>query len=320
MTSSRKELSKIHIYAPFADALAGYVREAFPQLEIVTCWGKDELEDVAEEMEVLLCFRSPKDVLAKAPKINWIMTVGAGVDSVLPNPGLRIECSITNARGIHAVQIAEYVAGTMFAMTLRLPEHVRNQSEASWQMRPHTIAEGKTMAVIGLGCIGKAIAGKAAALGLKVVGVRKHPAPVEHVDHVYGPDELHEALGVADFVTLIVALTPETRGMFGKAELEAMKPEAFLINVARGPVVVESELVEALRNGTIAGAALDVFEVEPLPSESPLWQMENVLITPHNAGARPDYLQAVTKLFTDNLAHYIAGEPLFNLVNREECY
>ena len=174
--------------------------------------------------------------------------------------------------------------------------------------------------LIGLGSIGKAIAAKAAALGLKVVGVRKHPAPVEHVDHVYGPDELHEALAVADFVTLIVALTPETTGMFGRAELEAMKPDAFLINVARGQVVVENELVEALRSGTIAGAALDVFEVEPLPPESPLWQMENVIITPHNAGARPDYIEAVTKLFNDNLAHYLAGEPLFNLVDREDCY
>jgi len=127
-------------------------------------------------------------------------------------------------------------------------------------------------------------------------------------------------LSESDFVVLIAALTPETRGMIGKAELEAMKSGAYLINVARGAMVVEAELIDALQNGTIAGAALDVFETEPLPSESPLWKMENVIITPHIAGARPDYLQAASEIFCRNLTHFISGEPLFNAVDRDKCY
>jgi len=320
MPSGRQELKKVHIYGPFADALADNIRKRYPNLEIVSCWGDDQLQEQLDELEVLLCFRPSKEVLAQAPRISWIMTMGAGVDSVLPNPGLREECVITNARGIHATQISEHTMGVTLALALRLPEHIRNQVQSAWQLRPHMIVEGKTMAVIGLGSIGKEIARKASALGLRVIGVRKQPAPVEHVEHVYGPDELCEALEDADFVVLIVALTPGTRGLIGKEEFEAMKPGAFLINVARGPVVVEHDLVEALQNQVIAGAALDVFEKEPLPPESPLWNMDNVLITPHNAGIRPDYIYAVANLFCDNLERYRSGQPLFNVVNREECY
>lgn len=320
MQSGREELKKVHIYSPFADALADNIHKRFPDLEIVSCWGDDQLQEQLDEFEVLFCFRPSKEVLAQASRISWIMTVGAGVDSVLPNLGLREECVITNARGIHAAQISEYTMGVMLALALKLPEHMRNQVQSVWQLRPHMVVEGKTMAVIGLGSIGKEIARKASALGLKVIGVRKHPAPVEHVEHVYGPDELHEALEDADFVVLSMALTPETRELIGKAELEAMKSGAFLINVARGSVVVEHDLVEALQNHVIAGAALDVFEEEPLPPESPLWNMDNVLITPHNAGIRPDYIYAVANLFCDNLERYRAGQPLFNVVNREECY
>jgi phosphoglycerate dehydrogenase-like enzyme len=320
MNPEKKDLKNIHIYSPFANALADDIRKRFPDSEIVSIWGKDEFEKHIDEMEVLLCFRPPKDLLARAPRINWIMSVGAGVDSILPNSGLRKECVITNARGIHAAQISEYVMGVMLALALRLPEHIRNQSNQLWQLKPHTTISGKRMAVIGLGSIGKEIARKASALGLRVIGVKKHPAPVEHVERVYGQGDLHQVLSEADFVVLIVALTPETRGLIGKAELQAMKPDAFLINVARGSVVVENDLVEALTNGTIAGAALDVFEKEPLPPESPLWKMENVLITPHNAGIRPDYFEAVAKLFCDNLERYLFGQPMFNVVDREQCY
>lgn len=320
MPSGTREKTKIHIYSPFANALADHIRKRFPDSEIVTIWGKEEFEKHADEIEVLLCFRPPKELLAQSPRISWIMSVGAGVDSILPNPGLRKECVVTNARGIHAAQISEYVMGVTLALTLRLPEHIRNQSNQLWQLRPHTMIGGKCMAVIGLGSIGKEIARKASALGVRVIGVKKHPAAVEHVERVYGPAELKQALSEADFVVLIVALTPETRGMIGKAELKAMKSDAFLINVARGSVVVESDLIEALRDGVIAGAVLDVFEKEPLPPESPLWKMENVLITPHNAGIRPDYFEAVAELFCDNLERYLSGRSMFNVVDREQCY
>jgi phosphoglycerate dehydrogenase-like enzyme len=315
-----KNPQKVHVYAPFADLLADYICRQFPELEIVTCANKDELERNVNDIEVLLCQRPPKDVLANAHKIRWIMTVGAGVDTVLPNPELRKDCVITNARGIHAPQISEFVLGMVLALALRLPEHLRNQAEAVWQLRPHMIVAGRTIAVIGLGSIGKEIARKANAIGMRVIGIKRNPAEVSHVEKTYGPKDLHRVLGEADFVVLIAALTPETNGLIGKKELQAMKPEAFLINVARGAMVVEKELIEALQNKTIAGAALDVFETEPLPPESPLWKMNNVIITPHTAGMRADYLEAVSNLFCENLRRHLAGQPLFNLVDRERGY
>ena len=178
----------------------------------------------------------------------------------------------------------------------------------------------QVVGVVGLGTIGREIARLANSIGMRVIGTRNNPEPVPHVEKVYGADELRSVLSEADFVVLIAALTPETRGMIGKAELAAMKQDAYLINVARGAIVVEADLIEALQNGTIAGAALDVFETEPLPPESPLWKMENVIITPHIAGARPDYLHAVSEIFSKNLTRYISGEPLFNVVDRDKCY
>ncbi len=318
--TSKKETRKIHIYGPFAETLVGFIQDRFPSLEIVPLTNERELREHLDEIEVLLSFRPPKDALAQAPRISWIMTMGAGVDTVLPNPGLRKECIITNARGIHAIQISEYVMGAILALALRLPEHIRNQSGSTWQLRPHTIINGKTMAVLGLGSIGKEIAKKARGLDLRVIGLRKHPTPVENVETVYGPEQLHDVLSQADFVVLIVPLTPHTKGLIGKAELQAMKPSAFLVNAARGEVVVEAELVKALQEGTIAAAALDVFEQEPLPPESPLWKMDNVIITPHNAGMRRDYFEAVSELFSLNLENYLSGKPMFNIVNREEGY
>ena len=320
MASIGSDLKQVHVYGPWAETLAGFIRDKFSDLEFVTCTDKDELEACASDVEVLLCMRPPKETLAGADKIKWLMTIGAGVDTVLPNPHLREECIITNARGVHIPQIPEFVLGMILALGLRLPEHFRSQAESSWQMRMRRIIADQVVGIVGLGTIGREIARLADAIGLRVIGIKKNPEPVPYVEKVYETDELHTMLSKADFVVLIAALTPETTGMIGKAELAAMKPEAYLINVARGAMAVETDLIEALQNGTIAGAALDVFETEPLPPESPLWKMENVIITPHIAGARPDYLNAVSELFCRNLENYLSGEPLFNVVDRDTCY
>lgn len=320
MASKAIDLKKVHVYGPFSEIFAGFIQEKFPALEVVTCTDREALEAGVGDIEVLLCQRPPKDTLARADRIKWIMTIGAGVDTVLPNPGLREECIITNARGVHIPQIPEFVLGMILALGLRLPEHFRNQAESNWQLRMRRIMKGQVVGVVGLGTIGREIARMVNAVGMRVIGTKKNPEPVPHVEKVHGPDELHSMLSESDFVVLIAALTPETRGMIGKAELEAMKSGAYLINVARGAMVVEADLIDALRNGTIAGAALDVFETEPLPSESPLWKMENVIITPHIAGARPDYLQAASEIFCRNLTRFISGEPLFNVVDRDKCY
>lgn len=320
MASKGSSLKRVHVYGPFAEFLVGFIQEKFPDLEFVTCTDRDELEACVGDVEALLCQRPPKKLLARAEKIKWIMTIGAGVDTVLPNPDLREECIITNARGVHIPQIPEFVLGMILALGLRLPEHFRNQANSAWQMRMRRIMANQTVGVVGLGTIGREIARMANSIGMRVIGTKKNPEPVPHVEKVYGPDELHGMLSEADFVVLIAALTPETRGMIGKPELEAMKPDAYLINVARGAMVVEADLIEALRKGTIAGAALDVFETEPLPPENPLWKMENVIITPHIAGARPDYLHAVSEIFCRNLTRYLSGEPMFNVVDRNKCY
>jgi phosphoglycerate dehydrogenase-like enzyme len=179
---------------------------------------------------------------------------------------------------------------------------------------------GKTVAVIGLGRIGVGVAHRAKAMGMRVVGARRSGAPVPGVDAVYPPGDLHRPLGEADYVVLAVPLTPATTGLMDAKAFDAMRPSAYLVNVSRGRVVDETALVEALRSGRIAGAALDVFAQEPLPPESPLWRLDNVIITPHVGGDMKDFSARSTRLFCENLGRYLRGEPMLNVVDLARGY
>jgi phosphoglycerate dehydrogenase-like enzyme len=261
-------------------------------------------------------------LLPAMPKLRWIHVMGAGVDGDLTPQVVSSDIVVTRTRGLHHLPVSEWVMLQVLAVTKRLPELVIAQHEGKWRPVevPVTI-EGRTLGIVGYGEIGQTLAVRARAFGLRVVGTRRHPAPAAELDALYPPNELDKLLAESDYVVILTPLTPETRGLIGEAQLRRMKPDTWLVNVARGEVVHEEALVRALRENWIAGAALDVFHQEPLPPDSPLWKLPNVLITPHNGGVRhPNFSGEALKQFVDNLGRYVRGEPLRNQVDKMAGY
>ena len=216
--------------------------------------------------------------------------------------------------------MAWHVLGSIVALTLKFPHFARQQAARRWSWRPVGTVPGKTVCVVGLGHVGREVARLCKALGLTVVGARANPRPTDRVDRVYGPDELREALAGADYVAVCAPRTPRTTGLIDAAALAAMKPGARLIDVSRGGVVVADDLVAALRSGRLGGAALDVFDPEPMPADCPLWDMENVLVTPHASATFEGWELRGVELFARNLGRRMAGEPLFNVVDPARGY
>lgn len=249
--------------------------------------------------------------------LSWIHSIQSGVDK-FPFSRLREEgIRLTNSAGIHGDVVGETVLGYVLTFARRLHRYRDAQTERDWRREswdaPFSV-QGERICVVGLGTLGRGIAARADGLGMEVVGVKRTPVPVDHVRAVYPPRELHEALRDARFVVLAVPLTKETEALIGRPEFSAMQEEAYLINVARGAVVEEAALVDALQQEAIAGAALDVFSMEPLPSDSPLWDREEVLVTPHAAAATRDYCQRVGTLVRENVHRLQAGGSLANRV------
>jgi phosphoglycerate dehydrogenase-like enzyme len=225
---------------------------------------------------------------------------------------------------VHAIPISEHILALLLAFARGVHRAVRDQGRGEWvPYEQQQVFElyGKTMLLIGVGAIGERTAQAANTLGMRVWGVRRNPddgAP--GVERMFGPGQLHDALPEADFVVLTTPLTHETQGMIGEPELRAMKPTAILVNIGRGGTIQEGALVQALQEGWIAGAGLDVFETEPLPEDSPLWAMDNVIITAHYAGSTPQYMERALEIFLDNLRRYRAGERLRNVVDKRLGY
>ena len=250
----------------------------------------------------------------------WIHTVSAGVDHVLVPELEDADVVLTNASGVFGVPIAEMVMGYMLTVVKRLPELMEQQQGRRWRKLDLDELRGKTVGILGMGDIGGEVARLSRAFGMRVVGLRRHLQPHDAADQIYPPGRLHELLACSDFVTVATPLTSETRGMIGRAELEAMKPNAWLINVSRGPVVDEEALLKALQEKIIGGACLDVFADEPLDAESPLWALPNVIITPHNSWSSPRMMEREAELFLENLRRYVKGEPLRNVVDTQAGY
>jgi phosphoglycerate dehydrogenase-like enzyme len=260
-------------------------------------------------------------LLPRLPRLRWVQVESAGVDGDL-TPALRErDVLVTRTRGAHDTPVSEWVLLQLLAVTKRLPELVRQQAAHRWQPLdvPLTVA-GRTLGIVGYGEIGQALAQRARPLGLRIVGLRRHSRPAPELDAVYGSEGLGTLLAESDYVVLLTPLTPETRGLIGAAALRQMKPTAWLINVARGEIVDGPALLQALREGWIAGAALDVIAGEPLPADSPWWDLPNVLLTPHNGGNKnPDAAGAFDQIVA-NLGRYVRGEPMLNQVDRAAGY
>jgi phosphoglycerate dehydrogenase-like enzyme len=304
---------------PSADTL----RAALPEDRIVPIQG-DELGPVAEADAAFGGFAAERlrAVLAAGPKLRWVHTFSAGVDRHVPELAAYERITLTNNTGAYDVPIAEHVIAMIFAAAKRVPEHLAAQGRHEWQREvPHQELRDATLVILGLGSIGTELARLASGVGLRVVGVRRDASrPVPGVDRVVPPERFAEVAREADYLAVTAALTPQTRGMLSADILRALKPTAWVINIARGPIVDERALIDALRSRRIGGAALDVFETEPLPKDSPLWTFDNAILTPHVSNSSPKVRERSLALVTENVRRFKAGEPMLNVVDRAAGY
>ena len=252
------------------------------------------------------------------PNLRWFHTFSAGVDHPAFQTLLERGVILTNSSGTTSEPIAQYVIAMMLRVVKRMDAWAEAQRERRWQPVETHEATGKTVGIVGVGRIGGEVARLAKAFRMRVIGCRRRQRRTRFVDELVPPERLRELLARSDFVVLAVPLTAETEGLIGEPELRAMRPNAWLINVSRGRVVQEATLVRALKEGWIGGACLDVFEQEPLPEESELWSLPNVIVTPHNSGWSPLNLERGTEVFLDNLRRFVAGRPLRNRVRASD--
>ncbi len=298
------------------------------------------LEAAGDGCDILFGLRAPDELVRRSPQLKWVQLISAGAEHVLKGAVAdRTEVAFTTASGIHSTPIAEYTIGSMLAFAHCLHVTMRSQLRHEWSrgsfMENADSLRGKTLGVIGYGSIGRETARIGAALGMKVLALKRNPA--DHRDlgwnppHVgdpeghipaqwFGPNDCAALLSESDYVTVTLPLTPHTRGFVGKKEIAAMRPHAYIVNIGRGSVIDQNALIAALREKRIAGAGLDVFEREPLEAESPLWAMDNVILTPHMSGAQRGYNTYACQLFADNLRRFVAGQPLLNVIDRALGY
>jgi len=295
-------------------------------IEVALAYDDEMLSVVLPQARVLVGIRFTESQIAQAHHLEWIHSLSAGVERLPHDTLAGSGITVTNASGAHISPISEHVLAFMLCFARGFPEAFRQQQKRNWDWVQNNslnpfLLEGATVTVIGLGNLGNAVAIKARGLGMKVLGVRLRPSayPV-YIDDLGGPDKLKEFLPESDFVVNTLPLTKLTKRVIGDAEFQLMKPSAYFINVGRGLTVDQEALIEALNNGVIAGAGLDVTDPEPLPKDSPLWLMEQVLITPHYSSQAPIVMDRVRQLFLENLARFYDGRPLANVVDMSAGY
>jgi len=284
---------------------------------------KAKLDALLAKAEVIYGLRLPQDVLTRAPRLKWIQVMSAGVDRFLDIDLIESPVILTNVSGIHAIPISEFVIGLMLMFVKQAPFCFQLKCEKKWERFTPEALNSKTVGIVGLGSIGQEVARLAKAFGMRVIATRRSARQVgrgRYVDIMLPPALLNDLLSESDFVVLAVPFTPETSNLIGRKELQKMKPTACLINIARGGIVDEAALVHALEERWIAGAGLDVFATEPLPPDSRLWDLPNVIYSPHISGGMGDYAARATELFAENLGRYLTGKRLLNVVDKKRGY
>lgn len=260
-------------------------------------------------------------VFPLAGRVRWIHSLSAGVEKTLFPELVESPAVLTNARGVFSRALAEFALASILFFAKDLRRLVRSQQAGNWDQFDIELVRGQVLGVVGYGDIGRETARLARALGMKIVAVRRNAAKADSdVERVYSPDQLREMLAIADFVLVATPLTPQTRGMIGAGELSAMKPSAVIINVGRGPVIVESALVAALAAKRIRGGALDVFDEEPLPEGHPFYSLDNVLLSPHSADHTSDWADQAMNAFLENFERFRNAQPLLNIVDKKAGY
>lgn len=305
------------------------LRQQFPELQVVQRDSYDEIEQELRQAEVVFTISLRPEQFAAAHNLRWIHAPTAAVHQLLFPELISSPVVITNSREVHGPVVAEHVIAGIFALAKKIPQAVQLQQrrtwgqESIWKEGPHPQeTAGATLGLIGVGSIGSRVAQMGFALGMRVIAVREHveKGTPDGVERMFAISQLNEFLRESDYVVIAAPLTPATERIINAASLAQMKPSAYLINVGRGPQVDIAALVDALRNHRIAGAALDVFDREPLPADSPLWELENLLITPHTAGLTDKLWTRHYQLFSENLRRYLAGEALLYTVDKQRGY
>ena len=260
-------------------------------------------------------------LLRAAPKLRWYHSIGAGVEDLVGIPELRDrKMVLTNNSGPYDIPIAEHVLAMILASAKRLHVYRDQQARAEWKSHPQAEVRDLTVVVFGIGSIGAEVAKLASGVGMRVIGVRRRQGTVPGVSRIVAPDQLADVAAEADYLVLAAPLTPQTRGAVSREVIARMKPTAWIVNIARGAMLDEDAVVDALRAGRLGGAALDALGIEPLPKEHPLWSLPNVIITPHSSNSSPRIRERSLALFLENLRRYKAREPLLNLVDLDAGY
>jgi D-2-hydroxyacid dehydrogenase (NADP+) len=296
------------------------LRATFPQLNIHIVDHHTKVGPYIGSADILMTFGPmiTDQVVRDATNLKWIQALGTGVDNLIDLPSLRSDVMVTNVQGIHGAPMSEAAITAMLALSRDLPRVVRNQDRHLWERWPARLLDGKTLGILGIGVIAEALAPKCKVLGMTVVGISSVKRPVAGFDRMYGRDELISAVRDLDYLVALTPYSAATRHIVNTAVFSAMRPTSYFINLARGGVVDEEALIQALENGRIAGAALDVFNEEPLPQNHPFWTMKNVIVTPHLGGFYDGYAERALPVVEENIRRFLAGDTknMINVVKR----
>lgn len=305
--------------APYLDAIAAAGLDDRVAVDTLPRKEKPSAQQLART-EALMAGAVPPGLLPAMPKLRWAQAMSAGVEGWLALPDLPSGLALTCARGTHTESMPENIIGAIFHVAKPYAVAVENQKSSKWV---HTIAQpltGKTLGILGLGAIGQEVARIASALGMRVIGTKRRPAPTPNVAEVLPPDRTTDVLAQSDFVLLLLPATTDTENLIDAKRLARMKPTAWLLNFGRGHLIKDDDLIAAVTSKRIAGAVLDVFRQEPLPSDHPFWKTDGIIVLPHIGGPHPQRDKFVARLFVDNLRRFLDGAPLKEVVDRTAGY
>jgi len=318
MKSNYKVLIYYHI-PEYVDRFQRLLREGREDIQLLVCKNKEQINQVIDKGDIIFSgYTFPVDLISKAGNLKWIQSMSAGVENYARSKLIPPNVIITKIKGIFGPIMSEYVVGYILAITQNMKKVFHNQKKRHWQPFVVDSVRHKTVGVMGLGSVGAYIAYQVYLMGAVVIALEEQEKRLPYVSQEYPVTEIEEFLGRSDFVVVTVPLTDATEGTIGEKEFKMMKKSAYLINVSRGPLVQERALLKALKQGSIAGAVLDVFNEEPLPKDHELWNLDNVVITPHISG--PDIPEEIAKLFLENLKRFEEGKKLVGAVDREKAY
>ena len=305
--------------AAYLDAIATADLSSRVKVEVLA---RKETPNQAQraETEAMLAWGAPAGLLPQMPKLRWAQALTAGVEGWLALPDLPPALTLTCARGTHRESMAENIFGALFYLTKPYAAIVEDQKSSKWVRRVATPLAGQTLGILGLGAIGQQVAGIAKAIGMRVIGTKRRVETLPEVDQVLAPERTDEVLAQSDFVLLLLPATAETENFMNARRLAQMKPSAWLLNFGRGHLIKDDDLIAAVTAKRIAGAILDVFRQEPLPVEHPFWTTSGIVVLPHIGGGHPERDKSVAKLFVDNLACFLDGRALREVVDRAVGY